>query len=156
MFIVLLSNIFNGSNHTKYVLLSNQKCMTQPTVINLRPNEYSQDFHYYPYAVKLDRCVGSCNTLNDLSNKVCVPSKTEDLNLSVFNMITGINESKPFTKHISCECKCKFDETKCSSNPWWNNNKCQCECKNIIYVKKIIFGILLHVLVKMEIFSKYY
>ena len=31
-------------------------------------------------------------TLNDLSNKVYVPNKTEDLNLSVFNMITGINE----------------------------------------------------------------
>ena len=28
--------------------------------------------------------------------------------------------------------------------------------KNIIYVKKIIFGILVHVFVKMEIFSKYY
>ena len=37
-------------------------------------------------------------------------------------MITGINESK--TKHVSCKCKCKFDETKCKSNQWWNNNKC--------------------------------
>ena len=42
----------------------------------LHPNEYSQEFHYYPFAVKLDRCVGSCNPLNDLSNKVCVPNKT--------------------------------------------------------------------------------
>ena len=39
----------------------------------------------------LDRCVGSCNNLNDLSNSVCV-NKTGDLNLRVFNMITGINE----------------------------------------------------------------
>ena len=31
--------------------------------------EYSQEIDYYPFAVKLDRCVGSCNTLNDLSNK---------------------------------------------------------------------------------------
>ena len=23
----------------------------------------------------------------------------------------------------------KFDATKCNSNQWWNNNKCQCECK---------------------------
>ena len=49
--------------------------MTQPTLINLRRNEYSQKFHYYPFAVKLDRCVGSSNILNDLSNKVCVPNK---------------------------------------------------------------------------------
>ena len=64
-------------------------------------------------------------------------------------MITGINESKILTKDISCECKCKFDGTKCNSNQWWNNDKCQCECKNI-YVKKITFRILLHVIVKIE------
>ena len=33
---------------------------------------------------------------------VCVPKKTEYLNLHVFNMISGINESKTLTKHISC------------------------------------------------------
>ena len=35
--------------------------------------------------------MGSCNTLIDLSNKECVSNKTENLNLSVFSMITGIN-----------------------------------------------------------------
>ena len=49
-------------------------------------------------------------TLNDLSNKARVLNKTEDLNLSIFNTITGINESKKLIKHISCECKCKFDD----------------------------------------------
>ena len=34
-------------------------------------------------SLKLDRSVGSFDTHNDLSNKVCVPNKTEDLNLSV-------------------------------------------------------------------------
>ena len=29
---------------------------------------------------------GNHITLNDLPNKVCVPNKTEDLNISVFNM----------------------------------------------------------------------
>ena len=33
------------------------------------------------FAIKLHRCVESCNTLNDVSNKVCVPNKTEDLTL---------------------------------------------------------------------------
>ena len=124
MFIVLLTGLVNGSNHKKCVLLSNQKCQVQPTLINLHPNKYSQEFNYYPFAVKLGRCVGSCNTVNDLSNEVCVRNKTEDLNLSVFNMIKGINEPKTLTKHTSCECKCKFRGTKCNSNQWWNNNKC--------------------------------
>ena len=94
MFIVLLSSIANASNHTKCVSLSNQKCQIQPSFINLHLNDYSQEFHCYPFLVKLDKCVGSCNTLNDLSNKVYVPNKTEDLNLNLFNMITGITESK--------------------------------------------------------------
>ena len=106
-------------------MLSNKKCKVQPTLINLRPKEYSHEFHNYPFSVKLDRCVESCNTINDLSNKVCVPNKTEDLNLSVFNTITQINESKTLPKHhISCKCKCKFDGIKCNSNQWWNKNKC--------------------------------
>ena len=74
--------------------------MTQPTLINLHSNEYIQEFHYYPFVVKLDRCVGSCNTINDFSSKVCIPNKTEDLNLSIFKMITGIKESKALTKQI--------------------------------------------------------
>ena len=123
MFIALLASIVNSSNHTKCVSISNQKCKIQSTFINLHSNEYSQEFHYYPFTVKLDKCVGSCNTLNDLSNKVCIPNKTEDLNLRVFNMITGINESKTLTKHISCKCKRKFDGTKCNSNQRWNNDK---------------------------------
>ena len=72
--------------------------MIRPTLINLHPNEYSQESHYYPFAVKLERCIGSYNTLHDLSNKVCVPNKTEDLNLGVLNVITGINELKHVKK----------------------------------------------------------
>ena len=114
MFIVLLTSTLNTSNHTYYVSLGNQKCMIQPTLIKLYTSEYTQEFHNYPFLVKLDRCVRRCNTLNEFSNKVCVPNKTEDLNLSVFNMVTGRNESKTVTKHISYECKCKFDGRNCN------------------------------------------
>ena len=143
IFIILLTTIVTASYHTKCVSLSNQKCMTQPTLINLYPNEYSQEVHHYPFVVKLDRCVGSCN-------KVCVPNKTEDSNPSFFNMITEISESKALTKHISCECKCRFDGRKCNSDQWWNKLDVDMSVNNIIYVKKVMFGILLHVILKME------
>ena len=93
MDIVLLSNIIHVSNHRKCVSLSSQKSMTQSTLINFHPNEYSQE--YYPFAVKLDRYVASCNTLNDLSNKVCVPNKKVNFNLSVFifPMLLSVNEN---------------------------------------------------------------
>ena len=70
------------------------------------------------------------NTLNDLSNKVFVPNKIEDLNFSVFIMITGLNESKVLRELISCKCECEFDGGKYSSNQMWHNNKCRYECKN--------------------------
>ena len=60
-------------------------------LVPFHPKEYNQKVHYYSFEVKLDRCVGSCNALNGLSNKVFTPNKIEDLNLSVFNMIPGIN-----------------------------------------------------------------
>ena len=42
IFIKLLISVANASNHAKCVLLSNRKCMIQPTLIILHPNEYSQ------------------------------------------------------------------------------------------------------------------
>ena len=40
---------------------------------------------YYPFVANVDRCMESCNTLNDLF-------EIEDLNIHVFSMITGISE----------------------------------------------------------------
>ena len=51
-------------------------------------------------------------------------------------MITGINESKALTKHISCESKCKFDGPKFKSDQLWNNDKCRCGCKKIQVCEK--------------------
>ena len=90
-------------------MIEQSEYLIQPTLFNLDFSEYSQEFHYCPFVGKLDQFVASYNTLNDLASKVCVPNKTEDLNLSVFNLIRGINESKKLAKHISCKCKCRFD-----------------------------------------------
>ena len=140
IFIALLTGLVNGSNHTKCVSLSNQKCMIQDTLISLHPNEYSQRFHYYTFAVKLDRRAWSCN---DSFNKVCVLYKTEYLNVNVFNIITVIDELKTLTKYISCECKCRFGERKCNSDQVFRSSF-------FMYVKKIMLGILSHVIAKME------
>ena len=54
-------------------ILKQSTRMTQPT--NLHPNEYIEGLHYYPFAANLDKYMGSCHTLNDLSKKVCFPKK---------------------------------------------------------------------------------
>ena len=69
--------------------------------------------------------------------------------------LTAINESKTVIKvikHISCNCKCEFDGTKCNLNQKLNKDKCRCECRNpmrIVYTEEIIFGIAVHAFVRM-------
>ena len=49
IFVMLLTSIVSAFDHTKCISLSNQKCMTQLTLINLHSNKYSQELHYYPF-----------------------------------------------------------------------------------------------------------
>ena len=83
----LLTSIGNASKHTKCASLNNQQCMIQPTLINLHSNEYSHGLRYCPFVVNLDKCIGKYNTQYDLLNRVCVPNKTEDLNLCVLTWL---------------------------------------------------------------------
>ena len=52
--------------------------MIRNTLINLNLNEHIQGLGYSPFAVNLDRCMESDDTLNNLSNRRCVPNKTEE------------------------------------------------------------------------------
>ena len=62
----------------------------------------------------------------------------------MFLIITGINEPKKLTKHVSCKCECKFDDRKCNLYQKWNNNECRCECKipkeHLVCEKKYIWN----------------
>ena len=71
--------------------------MARVTLLNLNPDEYNQGLRYYQFMVNLDRFNGCFNTLNNPFERICVPNKTEDVNLSIFNMITKINKSKTLT-----------------------------------------------------------
>ena len=75
--------------------------------------------------ISLDECSGSSN---DFSAKTCLPKETKDINVKAFNIITNKNEAKAMAKHISSDCKCKFNSTRCNWNQKWNNKTCQCEC----------------------------
>ena len=96
MFIALLS--FSRSLATKSVSLNNVTCMIRPNLINLYPLELK----YHQFLITLDKCSGSCNCADDLSSKICVPSKKKDVNVEVFKTITNRNEAKTMVKHISC------------------------------------------------------
>ena len=64
--------------------------------------------------ISLDRCDKSCNTFNNLSERICFSNETEEVNLKVFNMITQINESNRSMKNVSCDLRCSFNGEKCN------------------------------------------
>ena len=109
-FITLLS--FKGPLATKVVSLSNEPCIDRPSIIDLNPI----DLNYHSLMISLDKCIGSCNAVDDLSMKTCLPSKTKDENVKVFDMIIRIHGAKALIKHITHNSKCKFNSTTCNSN----------------------------------------
>ena len=121
LFLVFLS--FSEFLGTKCLFVNDEPCMVTATVIDINPVELK----CYPFVVSLNKCTGTCNVL---SPKACVPKGTRDVNVKAFNMITDKDEAKAMTKHISCDCKCKFNSATCNSKQKWNNETFQCECKN--------------------------
>ena len=105
------------------MFLNDKPCIVRPTIIDMNPVE----FKYYPFMISLNKCTGSCNIL---SSKICVPKETKHINIKAFNMITNKDEAKTMTEHILCDCKCKFNGTKCNSKQKCNTKTCQCECKS--------------------------
>ena len=86
--------------------------MIRPTLIDLNPFE----LNYYRFMVSINKCNGSYNAVDVSSTKICVLSKTKDINVKLFNMIKRINETKTLVKHISYDFKCKFKSAVCNSN----------------------------------------
>ena len=76
-------------------------------------------------------------------------NKAEDLNLSVLNTITEINESKTLTKHTSCKRKLALMVESVIQIISRIMTNVDASAKNITHVEKIIFGILLQVPAKM-------
>ena len=112
--IALLS--FSGVLETKCISLNNQPIMTRPTLIDLNLDEHDQGLCHYPFMLSLDRYKGSCNAPDHLSSRICVPNKTEDLNLNVLNMTTRISQLKTLMKHTLCNCRFKSNSRKCNTN----------------------------------------
>ena len=77
VFIVLLSFssflacLAKVSEQTICVSLNDEPYTVIPTLIDLNPVE----FKYCPFMFNLDKFSGSCNSGNDLSTKICLPSK---------------------------------------------------------------------------------
>ena len=119
-----LSNV----NSLECVSMKNKECKVRPEIINI--NTHNSIF--YPFSVKINRCSGNCNNINDPYARTCVPDTVKDLNIKVFNLMTLTNETRHMKWHESCKCICRLDKIICNSKQLWNEDKCRCKCKELI------------------------
>ena len=61
-------------NSLKCVSMNNQESKIRTEIINLNNNEPM----FYPYSIKINRCKGSCNTINDPYAKICAPNQIKN------------------------------------------------------------------------------
>ena len=87
---------------------------------------------FYPFSIKVNKCSGNCNNINDPYAKICVSDTVKDLNVRVFNLMSRANETRYIKWHETCKCICRLDKIICNSKQRWNEDKCKCECKELI------------------------
>ena len=105
--------------------------MNRPTLIDLSPIECN----YFPFMINLDKCNGIVMLLMTYLQKYVFRVK-KDVNVKLFIMIIRIIDAKTYLKHISCDCKWKFDSATYNSNHKWKIDNCQCEFKKCDKCKK--------------------
>ena len=108
------------------VSVFNQKCMPRPKILDV--NEGVGEALFYPYNVQVNKCSGSCNTLDNPMTKLCVPSIVKRVNMQVYNFLMRLNETRNVLWHESCKCVCKLNSSVCNNKQIWNDDTCRCDC----------------------------
>ena len=55
-------------------------------------NINSNNLSFYPYSVKISKCNGNCNNINDPYAKLCVFDVSKNMNVKVFNISSRTNK----------------------------------------------------------------
>ena len=71
-------------NSLECVSMNNQECKIRSDIINVNTNEPM----FYPYSIKINKCKGSCNTINDPYAKSCVSDPIKNINAKILNLVS--------------------------------------------------------------------
>ena len=85
----------------------------------------------FPYKIRVNRCVGSCNGKNNLYFNFFSPEIVKNISVKVLDLLSKKCVKKNVSFHNSCKCGCLLDEKVCNNKQKWNKEKCRCECLEI-------------------------
>ena len=124
--------------------MNNQEPKIRTKIININSNEPS----FYSDSILVNKCSGSCNSINDPYAKLCVPDVVENINVKVFNPMSTTNEHRHIKWHQTCKYKCRLDAFVTISKGGMKINL-GVNVKNYLakeYVIKNLFGIVVIVI----------
>ena len=124
VFLLTLASI----NLLSCISMNNQECKVRPQVSNVN----GDDPVFFPFSTETSKSSGSCNNINNPCAKLCVPHVVKNLNIKVFNLTSGTNETRRTEWHETCKCKCRFNSSVCNNKQRWNDDKCRCGYKELI------------------------
>ena len=128
VFFLGLTILSNFTNALDCISMKNQECKVRPKIINID----SSNPMFYPFSVKVNKCNGNCNDINNPYAKVCVPDIVKNLNVKAFNLMSRTNETGQIEWHKKCNCICTLDKSICNNKQKWTKDNCRCDCKTLI------------------------
>ena len=87
--LIILSDFTNASS-LNCISMINQECKTRPQVVNVNSNIPI----FYPFSIKISKCSGNCNNINNPYAKICIPDIIKNLSVKVFNLMSRTNETR--------------------------------------------------------------
>ena len=112
---VLSSSITGALN---CVSMNNQESKVRFKIADINSNNQT----FYPFSIKVNKCSGNCNNINDPYVNICVPDTVKDLNFRVFNLMFRTNETRHIKLYETCKCICRLDKIICNSKQRWNKD----------------------------------
>ena len=85
--------------------MKNQECKVRPKIVDINSNNPI----FYPFSVKINRCIGNCNNINDPYARICVPDIVKNLNVKVFNLMSLTNATRSIKWHETCKFICRLN-----------------------------------------------
>ena len=98
---VIVINKIKNTNALDCVSMKNHECKVRPEIININSNNPM----FYLFSIKVNKCSGNCNNIDDPYATVCVPDVIKGLNVRVFNLMSRTNQTRFIEWHEKRKCE---------------------------------------------------
>ena len=82
-------------NTLSCIPMNNQECKVRLQIVNVN----GDDPVLFPYSIKKIKCSGSCSNIKNPCAKLCGPDAVKNLNVKVFNLVSGTNKARRIEWH---------------------------------------------------------